>query len=329
MEKTTTLKSIEIGPIQIESPVILAPMSGVTDQPFRKLACQLGAPLVISEMVASRAMIHENEQTKRRAAKNEGADPFVVQLAGCEPEVMAEAAKMNQDLGADIIDINFGCPAKKVVNSYSGSYLMQDEIKAAAIIKATVEAVDIPVTLKMRMGWDDKMLNAPKIAQIAEDLGIQMVTVHGRTRCQFYRGEADWSFVKKVKEATNLPTIVNGDIKTCDDAVHALEQSKADGVMIGRGCYGRPWLIKQMIEFLNTGVKPADPSRQVKKEIIFEHLEDMLHHYGSKLGLQMARKHLGWYSKGEPESAEFRGRVNRLDDVNEVKKMIADFFADS
>jgi tRNA-dihydrouridine synthase B len=320
------LKPIQIGPITINDPVILAPMSGVTDMPFRRLVKKHGASLVVSEMIASQAMVRECRKTMQMIQRSEEENPMAVQLAGCEPEVMAEAAKLNEDRGAHIIDINFGCPVKKVVNGHAGSSLMRDEIHAARILEATVKAVKVPVTLKMRMGWNHENLNAPRLAKIAEECGIKMVTVHGRTRCQFYEGQADWGFIRNVKEAVSIPVIANGDINDFPDVLKALELSGADGVMIGRGAYGRPWFIQHVIDFLRTGEVPATPSLRHRLDIIIEHLESMLVHYGSHAGLRIARKHIGWYSKGLPQSGEFRAAVNNVDDAAKVRSLIDGFF---
>src|SRR5262249_1053173 len=253
MSTTAQKMGIQIGPIALDQPVILAPMSGVTDLPFRRLVKRFGAGLVVSEMIASEAMIRENRRSLLMAKNTPDEQPMAVQLAGCEPEVMAEAAKLNEDRGAALIDINMGCPVKKVVNGEAGSALMREIDKARRIIEATVKAVKLPVTLKMRTGWDDANRNAPELARIAEDAGITMISVHGRTRCQLYNGRADWRFIAKVKAAVKIPVVANGDIVSFDDVRDCLEQSGADGVMIGRGSYGRPWFLRQVARYLKTG----------------------------------------------------------------------------
>jgi len=317
---------IQIANIKLASNVLLAPMSGVTDLPFRKLVKNFGASLVISEMIASRAMILQTRESLKKCKKDDAIYPMSVQLAGCDPEVMAEAAKLNEDLGADIIDINFGCPVKKVVNGFAGSALMKDEDLATRIMERVVKAVKIPVTMKMRLGWNYENLNAPSLAKKAENAGIKMLTVHGRTRCQMYNGNANWELISRTKEAVKIPIIANGDIKNAVDAKKALELSKADGVMIGRAVYGKPWLIAQVNAELKGQAPIATPSVQQQQEIVLKHFDEMIDLYGEQTAIPLARKHIGWYSSGLKGSAEFRAKINTTQGAENVKSEIKRFY---
>jgi nifR3 family TIM-barrel protein len=285
--------ALQIGDVSIANGVLLAPMSGVTDAPFRRLVGDLGAGLVVSEMTASDALVEGDRYAMLRAERH-GSGLHVVQLAGCEPRWMAEGARIAESAGADVIDINMGCPAKHVANRQSGSALMRDLDHALSLIEATVAAVRVPVTLKMRLGWDDRTINAPELARRAEAAGVRMVTVHGRTRCQFYTGQADWVAVRAVKDSVAVPVVVNGDIRNFDDAAAALRISGADAVMIGRAAQGRPWLPGQIARYLQTGVRESAPPLTKQLALIAALYEEMLAHHGLRIGLRHARKHLGW-----------------------------------
>jgi tRNA-dihydrouridine synthase B len=309
------------------TPVVLAPMSGVTDMPFRTAVGEFGASMMVGEMVlGSTDLIASRRSAERRCAPAEDR-PRAVQLAGRVPEQMAEAAKFCQDEGADIIDINMGCPVKKVVSGYAGSALMRDLAIAGDIIRATVNAVEVPVTVKMRTGWDSDCRNAPELARMAEDLGVQAITVHGRTRNQFYKGRADWDFIAEVKAAVSIPVLANGDVTTVEAAREILTRSNADGVMIGRGSYGRPWFLSQVMAFLETGerVPPPDPAAQC--DVVLRHFDRMLEFYGDRRGGRIARKHLNWYFENAGVAQDRRRAVIENDDVGAVRGQIEAIYA--
>jgi tRNA-dihydrouridine synthase B len=326
---------IRIGRIETRNKVFLAPMSGVTDEPFRLTSHEQGAGLVVSEMVASEELVNARPDMLRRALGAESIRPFVIQLAGREPHWMAEGARVAQDMGADIIDINMGCPAREVTGGLSGSALMRNLDHAQTLIEATVEAASVPVTLKMRLGWDHTSMNAPELARRAEEAGVALVTVHGRTRCQFYTGKADWAAIRQVRDAISIPLIANGDGVTAEDAKSMLEKSGADGIMIGRGAYGRPWWPGVIAEALEEGSGIAEPTLSEEAEIVALHHQRILSAHGTQHGNRIARKHVGWAITrlaerrriGEAEAAKWRVALLRTNDNQLVARGIGDLYA--
>ena len=307
--------------------LFVAPMAGVTDRPFRQLCKKLGAGLAVSEMVTSNSLLYGSAKTQRRANHDGEVAPISVQIAGADPAMMAEAAKYNADRGAQIIDINMGCPAKKVCNVMAGSALLQHEALVGKILAAVVSAVpDTPVTLKIRTGWNIENKNAPSILRIAEESGIRALAIHGRTRCQQYRGEAEFDTIAAVKAAARIPVIANGDISTPEKAKAVLDRTGADGVMIGRAAQGRPWIFREIEHYLATGEKLPPPVVSEIQAILLEHLEDLYGFYGTETGVRVARKHISWYTKGLSGSAAFRHQMNRQDSLAEQRAMVDDFF---
>jgi tRNA-dihydrouridine synthase B len=318
--------NMQIGIHKLENQLILAPMAGVTDLPFRKLCKRMGAGMVVSEMVGSNSLLRGSEKTLRRASHDNECSPKSIQIVGFEPQMMAEAARINEQMGAEIIDINMGCPAKKICNTLSGSALLRDEPLVARILEAVVNAVKIPVTLKIRTGWCPDSRNGVTIAKIAEASGIQALSVHGRTRSCFFKGEAEFETIGEIKQAIKIPVIANGDITTPERAKYVLDTTKCDAIMIGRAAQGRPWIFREINHFLNTGNKLAEPSVEEIRDILTGHLHNLYEFYGEYAGSRMARKHVSWYSKGQPNGGGFRDSFNRLETPSEQLRSIDDFF---
>ena len=317
---------MQIGPYRIDPPVVLAPMAGVTDKPFRLLCKRLGAGLAVSEMTTADPRLWQTRKSLRRMDHAGEPEPVSVQIAGYDPGMLAEAARYNADNGAQIVDINMGCPAKKVCNVWSGSALLQDEPLVARIVKAVVDAVDVPVTLKIRTGWDRQNRNALTIARIAEDAGIAALAVHGRTRADKYEGEAEYDTIAAVKAAVRIPVLANGDVTTPERAKHVLDKTGADAVMIGRGAQGRPWIFREIAHYLATGERLPEPGPGEVATILLAHLEHLYAFYGEQSGVRIARKHLGWYAKDRPENAAFRDVVNRAESAQDQLRLTRDYF---
>jgi len=317
---------MQIGSYQLANNLVLAPMAGVTDRPFRQLCKKMGAGLAVSEMVSSNSLLWGSEKTKRRANHDGEVEPKSIQIAGADPRMMAEAARYNVDNGAQIIDINMGCPAKKVCNVMAGSALLQDEPLVSRILDAVVAAVDVPVTLKIRTGWDKSHRNGTRVARIAESAGVQALSIHGRTRACGYKGDAEYETIAAIKSAVAIPVIANGDITTPEKAKYVLEYTGADGIMIGRAAQGRPWIFREVEHFLETGEKLPEPSVAEVRDILLEHLRNLYSFYGEYTGVRVARKHISWYSKGHPHGAVFRQLVNRVDTIEEQLQLIQEFF---
>ena len=317
---------MKIGPYQLRNNIVLAPMAGVTDRPFRQLCKRLGAALAPSEMVASNSLLWGSEKTLRRADHRGEDEPRSVQIVGSDPAMMAEAARFNADRGAQIIDINMGCPAKKVCNVMAGSALMQSEKLVQDILLAVVRAVDVPVTLKIRTGWNRDNRNGPTIARIAEDCGIQALAVHGRTRADLFAGEAEYDTISAIKATVSIPVIANGDINSPQKAAAILQHTAADGIMVGRAAQGNPWIFRQIEHFLATGTELPPTALSEVRDTLLEHLDNLHHFYGLHTGVRVARKHISWYSKGLVGGAAFRHAVNRVESADDQRAMVRDFF---
>lgn len=318
---------MQIGPYRIDPPVVLAPMAGVTDKPFRLLCKRLGAGLAVSEMTHADPRLWQTRKSRQRMDHDGEPEPVSVQIAGYDPTMLAEAARYNADNGAQIVDINMGCPAKKVCNVWSGSALLQDEPLVARIVKAVVDAVDVPVTLKIRTGWDRQNKNALTIAKIAEDAGIAALAVHGRTRADKYEGEAEYDTIAAVKASVRIPVLANGDVVTPQQAKHVLDVTGADAVMVGRGAQGRPWIFCEIAHYLATGETLPEPAPAEVCDILVHHLEHLYAFYGELQGVRIARKHLGWYAKDRPENAAFRNVVNRAENAQDQLRLTREYFA--
>jgi tRNA-dihydrouridine synthase B len=318
---------VQIGPYKLKNNLVVAPMAGVTDRPFRQLCKKMGAGMAVSEMVTSNSLLYGSTKTLRRANHEGEVNPISVQIAGADPKMMAEAAKYNVDNGAQIIDINMGCPAKKVCNVMAGSALLKDEPLVAQILRAVVNAVDVPVTLKIRTGWDKQNRNAVTVAKMAEDLGVQALAMHGRTRACAYMGEAEYDTIAAVKQAINIPLIANGDITTPEKAKYVLDYTKADAVMIGRAAQGRPWIFREIEHYLETGTHLPPPEVVEIHRVMLEHLHDLYEFYGVETGVRVARKHISWYTKGLAGSANFRHSMNQLQSIEEQLAAINTFFS--
>ena len=319
---------MQIGNHILKNNLVVAPMAGVTDRPFRQLCKKLGAGLAVSEMVTSNSLLYGSEKTRRRANHEGEVDPISVQIAGSDPQMMAEAARYNVDNGAQIIDINMGCPAKKICNVMAGSALLKDEPLVLQILRAVVGAVNVPVTLKIRTGWDKNNRNAITIAKIAEDMGIQALAMHGRTRACLYMGDAEYETIAMVKQAIRIPLIANGDITTPEKAKYVLDYTGADAVMIGRAAQGRPWIFREIEHFLKTGTHLLPPTVEEIHTVMLEHINDLYGFYGDVAGMRVARKHISWYTKGLAGSASFRHNMNTLDTIDLQQAAINNFFAE-